>query len=96
MAALQEAGLWRYAATLAARALSGDEKAAALERWALHIHQARVLPPRFQAPSCRGGGGGAEALPDVPAGSQDPMQAEMLSSVLHRIQLGAMHACVGS
>ena len=38
---LQEAGLWRYAATLAALQLSGDEKAAALERWAAHIHQAR-------------------------------------------------------
>jgi len=32
----------------------------------------------------------------VPAGSRDPMQAEMLSSGLHRIQLSAMHACVGS
>lgn len=38
---LQEAGLWRYATTLAALQLSGDEKAAALERWAAHIHQAR-------------------------------------------------------
>lgn len=41
VAVLQEAGLWRYAATLAALQLSGDEKAAALERWAAHIHQAR-------------------------------------------------------
>eukprot|EP00884_Botryococcus_braunii_P018245 jgi/Botrbrau1/5103/Bobra.0128s0014.1 len=37
---LQEAGLWRYAATLAANMLSGDERAASLERWASHLHQA--------------------------------------------------------
>ncbi|KAK9845313.1 hypothetical protein WJX81_003317 [Elliptochloris bilobata] len=40
VAALQEAGLWRYASTLAAHQLSGNERAAALERWAAHIHQA--------------------------------------------------------
>ena len=37
--ALQEAGLWRYAATLTAHTLKGNERAAALERWAAHIHQ---------------------------------------------------------
>ena len=41
MAALQEAGLWRYAATLTAHTLKGDECAAALERWAAHVHQVR-------------------------------------------------------
>ena len=41
MAALQEAGLWRYAATLTAHTLKGDERAAALERWAAHVHQVR-------------------------------------------------------
>ena len=46
VAALQEAGLWRYAATLVAHALSGDERAAALERWAAHIHQARAAAPQ--------------------------------------------------
>ncbi len=39
---LQEAGLWRYAATLAANMLSGDERAASLERWATHLHQVCV------------------------------------------------------
>ena len=43
VAALQEAGLWRYAATLTAHTLKGDERAAALERWAAHVHQVR--PP---------------------------------------------------
>ncbi len=41
VAALQEAGLWRYAATLTAHTLKGDERAAALERWAAHVHQVR-------------------------------------------------------
>ena len=36
---LMDAGLWRYAATLAAHALPRDEQATALERWAAHIHQ---------------------------------------------------------
>ena len=36
---LQDAGLWSYAATLAAHALRRDEQAAALERWAAYIHQ---------------------------------------------------------
>ena len=43
VAALQEAGLWRYAATLTAHTLKGGERAAALERWAAHVHQ--VCPP---------------------------------------------------
>lgn len=43
---LQEAGLWRYAATLAANMLTGDERAASLERWASHLHQA-VSPISF-------------------------------------------------
>ncbi len=34
VAALQEAGLWRYAATLTAHTLKGDERSAALDRWA--------------------------------------------------------------
>lgn len=49
---LQDNGLWKYAATLAAHALKRDEQAAALERWAVHIHQVcsslnddRVLTP---------------------------------------------------
>ncbi|KAK9867753.1 hypothetical protein WJX84_002654 [Apatococcus fuscideae] len=37
---LQEAGLWRYAASLAAHALKGSEKSATLERWANHTLQA--------------------------------------------------------
>ena len=36
---LQDNGLWRYAATLAAHALKRDEQSAALERWAVHLHQ---------------------------------------------------------
>ncbi|BDA45713.1 probable WD repeat-containing protein 11 at C-terminar half [Coccomyxa sp. Obi] len=39
VAALQEAGLWRYAATLTAHTLKGDERSAALDRWAAHVHQ---------------------------------------------------------
>lgn len=50
MAALQEAGLWRYAATLTAHTLKGDERAAALERWAAHVHQVSERSP-FHAPS---------------------------------------------
>ena len=42
VAALQEAGLWRYAAVLTAHTLKGDERAAALDRWAGHVHQVRV------------------------------------------------------
>lgn len=34
---LQEAGLWRLAANLIARGLSGTERAAALQRWAQHV-----------------------------------------------------------
>ena len=49
MAALQEAGLWRYAATLTAHTLKGDERAAALERWAAHVHQ---VPSAPTAPPC--------------------------------------------
>lgn len=45
VAALQEAGLWRYAATLTAHTLKGDERAAALERWAAHVHQVRPALP---------------------------------------------------
>ena len=41
--ALQEAGLWRYAATLTAHTLKGNERAAALERWAAQVHE--VCPP---------------------------------------------------
>ncbi len=41
VAALQEAGLWRYAATLTAHTLKGDERSAALDRWAAHVQQAR-------------------------------------------------------
>ncbi|KAK9863395.1 hypothetical protein WJX84_011255 [Apatococcus fuscideae] len=37
---LQEAGLWRYAASLAAHALKGSEKSNTLERWANHTLQA--------------------------------------------------------
>ncbi|KAL0025839.1 hypothetical protein WJX79_004992, partial [Trebouxia sp. C0005] len=37
---LQEAQLWRYAATLTANTLSGSDRAITLERWASHIHQA--------------------------------------------------------
>ena len=36
---LQEAGMWRYAATLTAQALSAPERAASLERWAAHKQQ---------------------------------------------------------
>ena len=36
---LQEGHLWRYASTLAAHRLQGEQQAAALERWAAHIHQ---------------------------------------------------------
>lgn len=39
---LQEAGMWRYAATLTAQALSVPERAASLERWAAHKQQARL------------------------------------------------------
>ena len=46
VAALQEAGLWRYAATLTAHTLKGDERAAALERWAAHVHQVPTAPTR--------------------------------------------------
>jgi hypothetical protein len=34
---LQDAGLWQYAATLAARSLSGTERAQALSRWAGYV-----------------------------------------------------------
>ncbi|KAL3161421.1 hypothetical protein ABBQ32_010311 [Trebouxia sp. C0010 RCD-2024] len=37
---LQEAQLWRYAATLTANTLTGSDRAITLERWAAHIHQA--------------------------------------------------------
>ena len=37
---LQEAGMWRYAATLTAQTLEPAERSAALERWATHKHQA--------------------------------------------------------
>jgi len=40
---LQEAGLWRYAATLAAGALAPGPRAAALDRWAAHVHQASLI-----------------------------------------------------
>ena len=40
---LQEAGMWRYAATLTAQALSAPERAASLERWAAHKHQVLCL-----------------------------------------------------
>ena len=37
---LQEAGMWRYAATLTAQALAEPaERSAALERWAVHRQQ---------------------------------------------------------
>ena len=36
---LQEAQLWRYAATLTANTLTGSDRAITLERWAAHIHQ---------------------------------------------------------
>ena len=36
---LQDAGLWRYAATLAAGSLPPGPRAAALDRWAAHVHQ---------------------------------------------------------
>ena len=39
VALLQEGHLWRYASTLAAHRLRGEQQAAALERWAAHIHQ---------------------------------------------------------
>jgi hypothetical protein len=39
VAALQESGLWRYGAALTAHTLKGDERAAALDRWAAHVHQ---------------------------------------------------------
>ena len=39
---LQDNGLWKYAATLAAHALRRDEQTAALERWATHIHKVTV------------------------------------------------------
>ena len=39
VALLQEGHLWRYASTLAAHRLQGAQQAAALERWAAHIHQ---------------------------------------------------------
>ena len=39
---LQEAGMWRYAATLTAQALSAPERAASLERWAAHKQQASL------------------------------------------------------
>ena len=39
VALLQEGHLWRYASTLAAHRLQGGQQAAALERWAAHIHQ---------------------------------------------------------
>lgn len=42
---LQEAQLWRYAATLTANTLSGSDRAITLERWASHIHQVSI-PPR--------------------------------------------------
>ena len=40
---LQDNGLWKYAATLAAHALRRDEQTAALERWATHIHKVALL-----------------------------------------------------
>ena len=45
MNVLQEAQLWRYAATLTANTLSGSDRAITLERWASHIHQVSI-PPR--------------------------------------------------
>lgn len=52
---LQDNGLWRYAATLAAHALKRDEQSAALDRWAVQIHQVQVIgaPPAsiIQGPS---------------------------------------------
>jgi len=40
---LQEAQLWRYAATLTANTLSGSDRAITLERWASHIHQVSAM-----------------------------------------------------
>lgn len=37
VAQLQECGLWRYAASLTAHALSGTDRAVALSRWAVHV-----------------------------------------------------------
>jgi hypothetical protein len=36
---LQDAGLWRYAATLAAGSLPDSAQAAVLDRWSAHIAQ---------------------------------------------------------
>ena len=75
MAALQEAGLWRYAATLTAHTLKGDERAAALERWAAHVHQVRFPHTRSTAlqhahlraaSCCRLGIPAARGLPVIP------------------------------
>lgn len=43
---LQDSGLWKYAATLAAHALRRDQQTAALERWATHIHMVTPFPRR--------------------------------------------------
>ena len=45
VALLQEGHLWRYASTLAAHRLQGEQQAAALERWAAHIHQVGPILP---------------------------------------------------
>ena len=40
---LQDAGLWRYAATLAAGSLPDSAQAAVLDRWSTHIAQVRAV-----------------------------------------------------
>lgn len=53
---LQESGLWRYAATLAATALPAAATAVALEGWACHVAQVRAqgfaYPVNPKANSC--------------------------------------------
>lgn len=55
-AVLQEAGLWRYAATLAAQ-LPPAAAAAALDNWAHHMQQVAPSPPHSASrdPLCRYG-----------------------------------------
>ena len=44
---LQDSGLWQCSATLAAQALPRSQQAAALERWASHIHQVSSFPRTY-------------------------------------------------
>ena len=51
---LQDAGLWRYAATLAAGSLPASAQAAVLDRWSAHTAQVCAVLPCIRAGNTMG------------------------------------------